>query len=273
MRKSRKQTKKTNKRFSRNKRINKRYKTRKFRGGYSEEDGFTLVGFLNDNPNNIVGPFIPIFLFNNLEYNVEERNRFSSLKPHIREFRFSHIILPQLYKLKKMRGFNLLRSLRNNMYFYDENGNPVLNNTIIPPDNTVVQAMWDQPKYKNVIRGVELKYPGLFTRIYVTPEEEAEALREIEKKELEKGNTKIEENQELQQIKKTLEEMQRTYLEKEDIERRKSEQEELKRSEVDEEKQATYVREMETTSQMIPYLRGEQKAKKKNKNLKKIDDF
>jgi hypothetical protein len=47
----------------------------------------------------------------------------------------------------------------------------------------------DKPMYKDTIREVELKYPGLFQRIYVTEEEENEALRDIERKEQEKQAT------------------------------------------------------------------------------------
>jgi len=268
MRKSRKQ-KKTNKRFSRNRKL-KTKKTRKLRGGNTDDENIILVGFQNNAASNLVPPFIPIFLFKNVKYNLTERNKFSNIYNSIyisryggNDFRFSHIILPRLYELKNIRGLNLLEFLKSNIYFYDENGNPLINNRFVPTrdrDGNEHPPNWaNNPEQKNTIREVELKYPGLFERIFVTPEEEQQALQDIEEKELEKSSTKVEGNKEIEQIKKTIEEMQRKigYGKEED-----------------EEKLATYAREMEVTNRMTPYLRAEQKERKKNKLAnKKIDDF
>jgi hypothetical protein len=244
-----KKLRKTNRRFSRI----KSKKTRKIRGG-NNEDGLTLVGFLNDG-----GPYIPIYLFNNAEYNPRKDFILSSFNYNRNmETITKHVILPQLYKIKKMRGINLLTSLKNNnMSFYDENGNIIMNNKILPVENTHIY--WNNvPKNKDLIRDVELKYPGLFQRIFVTSEEEQHALLEKEqekeqqeqKGKEEKGN---EENQEIQDIKKTLKEIQIKVNGKEE----------------DEEKLATYAREMETTNEMIPYLNAEEKTKKGSKIAKK----
>lgn len=290
MRKSKKLTKITNKRFSKNKRFsrnkrvrtkyNKLVRTRKITGGNRDEDGITFVGFSNNSPSNLVGPFIPIFLLNNLEYNPQEpgnlkfSNVFASRDLNYNKFSFSHIILPQIYKLKKIRGLVLRSCLKGNVYFYDENGKPIIDNRFVPTGMGINDrsSQWenaipnnpDGTKYKDIIREVELKYPGLFQLLYITPPEQQQALQRIQEKELEereneKKTSPIEENQEIQEIKNRLDEIQKKMSGKEEI---------------DEEKQATYSREMEETNQMIPYLRAEQKERKKNKiATKRIDDF
>lgn len=243
-----------------NKFSGRKYKTRKHRGGTIQEDGFTLVGFLNDRPSPLVGPFIPIFLFNNMEYNVKQHNKFSDLIPPNKHygspFRFSHIILPQLYKLKKIRGLSLVQSLRDNMYFYDENGNPVIDNTFVPPENYPLQIYFSEPRFKNVIREVELKYPGLFGRMFITPEEEQEALREIERKEQE------------QKIQATL-----IGSKIEATTGSKMEADTSSTGLTEEEKGKIIQDEMEAWNRITPYLKADLKNKRKNKlSRKRIED-
>ena len=147
------------------------------------------------------------------------------------EYSNFHLILPQLYKLK-IRGLDLNRLLDPHTHngsqgfilFYDEQGNKVIDENFVPPiqRSNVTLEEWletrpseDNPKYKDIIREVELKYPGLFQRMYVTPEEEEEALKEIQEKEQEKQEETLitPKNEEIQEIQKDLQEM-KTALQK-----------------------------------------------------------
>lgn len=225
MYKSKKHRKRINKRFSRHRKINKRNKTRKFRGGNKENNEFILVGFMA-----VPSSAQPIIMYNNISL-----DRFLTIGPG------AQLILPQLYKLKNIRGLDL-RSLINkpsNCSFYEEYINPLItryNNT-----------------NRDIIRKVELKYPGLFQRMYITPEEEEAALKEIQEKEKEKQEEETltsTKNEEIQQIKRTLQEIQRKINGKE---------------EDTEEMKETYAREMEEMEGMIPYIREDAKAAKAKK--------
>ena len=230
MYKSKKHRKRTNKQFSRHTKTNKRNKIRKFRGGKIDQEGYTLVGFRHDGSDR---PWVPFFLLNNLEYKLDTTDKFPPGKANGTTQTY-HLILPQLYKLK-IRGLDLNRLLdpfqhnvsQGFILFYDEQGNKVIDENFVPPiqRSNVTLEEWletrpseDNPKYKDIIREVELKYPGLFQRMYVTPEEEEEALKEIQEKEQEKQEKQEEtlittKNEEIQEIQKDLQEM-KTALQK-----------------------------------------------------------
>jgi hypothetical protein len=270
---SRSKTKtKRNNKFSRRK-----YKTRKQRGGINEDNDYTLVGFFTRNagPNSLKNTIgVPIFLPNNKEefdilrispfgagLNLGDNNGVDPV------FFFAHLFLPQLYKFKN-RGLELPLFLAKGIEFYYENEVPVINynrgeypipppnysirsqKKLILPDSERVRITQFINKHKDEIKQMELKYPGLFQRIFITPEEEEEALREIERKEQEKlaAAKKPEKVAEAEAATST----------------NLSEEEEKEK-----EKEKIYQEEMEATNQMIPYLRAEEKSKKGSKISKK----
>jgi hypothetical protein len=263
--KSKIRTKRNNK-FSRRKQ-----KTRKHKGGTNEVDnGYTLVGFFTRNQgpgslNNTAG--VPIFLPNKEEFDILRISPFGSglnlgynnaVDPI---FTFAHLFLPQLYKFKN-RGLELPLFLAKGIEFYYENEVPVINyklgeypiappnyairsqTKLILPDSERVRITQFINKHKDEIKQMELKYPGLFQRIFITPEEEEEALREIERKEQEKIAVSP-----------------------------KMEADTLLPGLSEEEKDNIYQKEMETWNQMTPYIRADLKNKRKNKlSRKRIED-
>lgn len=182
----------------RNKKNKRKHILKSYRGGYVGDDIVTFVGFWSPMPGGLSGwsENIPLFLFNDTEV-FKRGDPYSIYKfsPDHYNRKYSHIILPQMYKLKKLRGLNLYTTLQNNFTFYDENGNALIGRNFVPAEGQRWDIHWqsrpskDKPMYKDTIREVELKYPGLFQRIYVTEAEENEALREIERKEQEKQAT------------------------------------------------------------------------------------
>jgi hypothetical protein len=138
-------------------------------------------------------------MLNNIEplRRGDDNNLFKFLP---KNWQYSSILLPQLYKLTKMRGLNLGELMENGLTFYDENGNAIIDRNFRLKENLSEpwQDYWqrrpseDKPMYKDTIREVELKYPGLFQRMYVTEAEENEALREIEGEKREKQATTAE---------------------------------------------------------------------------------
>lgn len=233
----------------------KRNKTRKYIGGTIENDNHVFVGFYSTTPTShgriekIYGFNIPIILSkNNQEINRMLPWPVSTGPP---QFIRSHIIIPYLYKLKNYRGLDLADlAAKKYVTFRDENEIPYFTH-IEPPtssDNFVFLnhqiPAWVREN-KDKIKEVELKFPTLFKRIYVSEEEEKQALQEIEKIEQEKAQPIPVQELSAQQ-----------FVSDED----------------DEKKQAVYRSEIEVTNQMIPYLRAEAKKKKLAKIARKLEN-
>jgi hypothetical protein len=96
------------------------------------------------------------------------------------------------------------------------------------------------------LKPMELKYPGLFQRMFVTEEEEQNALEELQRKEV-------------SLIRRIPQNFKPKIIIPVEDENEKSQ----------EDKEKTYREEMEITRQMMPYFRDEIKEKRKNKNSRK----
>jgi hypothetical protein len=159
--------------------IKKRNKSRKFRGGNSDNSGYVLAGFTG----NSVSPYnrIPRYL-------LKEKTLKKNLPAGFESRDFSKsFLISVLYDLN-FRGLNFITIQgpdysRNPIYFYDGE------ELIYPPRSgafgwgtsglIVNMNKADQTKIKEI----ELKYPGLFTRMFITEEEEKKALEQIQQKE------------------------------------------------------------------------------------------
>lgn len=248
-------TKRLRKKSNRKTKIIKRNKTRKYIGGTIENDNHVFVGFYSSNPTShgriekIYGFNVPIIL----SKNNQEINRMLPwpVSPAPAQFIRSHIIIPYLYKLKNYRGLDLTDlAAKKYVTFRDENENPYFTH-IEPPTGSDNSSFLNHQipgwvrENKDKIKDVELKFPGLFKRIYVSEEEEKQALEELERIEQQKAQP---------------------------IAVQESPAQSFTSDEDDEEKQALYRSEMETTNQMIPYLRAEAKKKKLAKIGRKLEN-
>lgn len=235
MRKSRKQR--------RTKRIHlkKHRKSRKFSGGNSDMSGYVLAGFKDGQGVSDM----PIFLLNEKSLKNRLPGKIAGSDGFTKK-----IIVPVLYNLN-YRGINLMQ-LRGaeffpvNITFYDTNEELLFSTSearfqLVGTGPTAHWVPTFERKNEEKMRTIELKYPGLFTRIYVTEEEERNALEQLQRK-----HQQTAEKQEPQ--------MQSPSLSSELS---------------DEEKEKIYQMEIENTSQMIPYLKKELKQKKKEKLEKK----
>lgn len=161
-------------------------KSRKIRGGSHENNDYVFAGVSTNatiqryfNINDIAG--IPIFLPNDntLKNTLPGRITFWVGSGDATIFNL-HLLLPVLYNLN-YRGLNfgLLSTKGANgryIFFYDNNETPIIDY------KTLSTKKWPLD-YKVEIKNMELKYPGLFQRMYVTEEEERVALEELERKE------------------------------------------------------------------------------------------
>lgn len=176
---------------SRKHKLTRKQKMQKKGGMMDDHGGYTLVGFLSKYLW-MINPLIPIILHNNVKYNEDDRSYLNTLLARIKplsgpgngtEFEYSHIMLPELYKLKKFRGVDIWKiltangSFSSNVYFYDDDEKLLFSN------KDLIKTSEFKPSIKPIIKEMELKYPGLFQRIFVTEEEERQALEEIQKKE------------------------------------------------------------------------------------------
>jgi hypothetical protein len=223
-------------------------KSRKARGGTLDTSGYILAGFMTTNH-----PYsehhmerlktlnelnkIPIFLrTEKTPRSTISESFFINHTP----FNINYFFLQVLYKLN-YRGLNFANETGAKNYFVDEMDRPMASyyrnwsNMGLPNYLTEKEGPFWQEN-KNNIREIELKYPGLFERMFVTEEEERQALEEMQRKEQ-------------QQIS---EPRTQTYS--------------PTTSELsDEEKQKVYQSEIEATSEMIPYLKEDLKKKKASK--------
>ena len=168
------------KKSRRNKNTKKNNKSRKFRGGNIDTSGYVLVGFLGDYSD--VCKRSPIFLF-------KEKSLKNRLPESILSYRGNDprsIFIQVLYDLN-FRGLHIInimsRPNNRNIYFYDGK------ELIYPRGDNIFG--WGPSGYihnmnkeeQSRIKNMELKYPGLFQRIFVTEEEEQDALERVREKE------------------------------------------------------------------------------------------
>ena len=153
-------------------------KTRKIRGGNDDNSGYILAGFTGSDLNNTLTR-TPIFLLK--ERSLKER------LPH--EFGVSghhkKLFIPVLYELN-FRGLNLF--LCNgpdwapyNIFFYDEEEQiyPTIRGQRFGWGSNGLIVNMNKPEIEK-IKEIELKYPGLFTRMFITKEQEQNALQRIQ---------------------------------------------------------------------------------------------
>ena len=181
------------KKSRRNKNTKKNNKSRKFRGGNIDTSGYVLAGFLGDYNN--VCRRSPIFLF-------KERSLKNSL-PHTILYNNNNtpnerrsIFIQVLYDLN-FRGLHIATIMSHsnqmpsdyqpnnrNIYFYD-------GKELIYPGERGILFGWGpsglthsmNKEEQTRIKNMELKYPGLFQRMFVTEEEEQDALERVREKE------------------------------------------------------------------------------------------
>lgn len=177
--------------------------SRKFKGGNNDINGYVLAGFYNEKSFDFLDNVClrsPIFL-------LKEKTLKHTLPPGLdndprtKRF-FKRLSIPILYDLN-FRGLILNRPSHlapSNAYLYDGEeliyptplGHRFIWNSMVPlnPRNDMNEE--EQTKIKEI----ELKYPGLFTRMFITEEEEEEALE----KEMQKQRIKKETEAEIDQL-------------------------------------------------------------------------
>ena len=162
-------------------------KSRRARGGAIDTSGYVLVGFKTQG--GFDAPGLPIFLRN--EKSLKSALPWRAIGNG--GFSYTNLIVPALYKLN-YRGIDYRQTqnppgtgnLPRFISLYDENEEPY------------IRAGVNENKEK--IREMELKYPGLFQRMFITEEEERQALEELQRKELERSQ-----NPPLRRINRTVE--------------------------------------------------------------------
>lgn len=162
-------------------------KSQRARGGAIDTSGYVLAGFKTSL--GIDAPGFPIFLRN--EKSLKSRLPWRAIGHGGPSG--THLIVPVLYELN-YRGVDY-RQTQNppgtgnaprSISLYDENEEPY------------IRAGLNESKEK--IREMELKYPGLFQRMFITEEEERQALEEVQRKQLERSQ-----NPPLRKINRTVE--------------------------------------------------------------------
>jgi hypothetical protein len=252
-------------------------KSRKYIGGSLDDNEYILIGFGNTGHSSI-NFRAPFFLRNTdmIFTNTNTMNGFVG-----KEGTQSLIlILSQLYKLQSMRGLDFDFIIRWCNFVVDGHITDMtetwhqleLFKNPSYDTNRRLSEQWlneNNEKRKKAIRQTELRYPGLFKRMFITPEEEQEALENIKQKEEEKKREELNEFEILQQ--KALEEMKQSILKELQTNKSNSAVEpELSQ----EEKNKIYDEEFENNQRLIPYIREEQLNKKKKKpTIKYIDDL
>ena len=177
--------------------------SRKFKGGNNDINGYVLAGFYNENIFNLDNVCLrsPIFL-------LKEKTLKHTLSPGLdndpktRPF-FKRLSIPILYDLN-FRGLILNSPFGNrvpyNTYFYD--GEELIYPTPLghrfkwPSSAPFIVTNDMNEEEQTKIKEIELKYPGLFTRMFITEEEEEEALE----KEMQKQRIKKETEAEIDQL-------------------------------------------------------------------------
>lgn len=264
MRKSKKyNSKKTNK-FSR--------KNKKQKGGMTEDNNYILVGFMYiafySRDNERIRNTTPIFLHKN-KNNVDDLFSDKTISGPIYygypgpynnlDYSQTNIILSQLYKTK-YRNLEFKGFLLPGLVLVYEDETPIITDMKIDI-NQIYNRWWSTihsghsgygydvefnkniyiDKHKEEIKQMELKFPGLFQRIFITEEEEKQSLEELERKEIEISNSNFK---------------SKTILPDEKDERKQEEMEF-----------------MEFTNRITPFLRDDLKNNRKNKiSRKKIKD-
>jgi len=175
---------------------NSRSKTRrgifsKMYGGTHEDSHYVLAGFItqtfvginihgHNHTLNDMGK-LPIFL------RKEKNPRNMIPDPYFRNgvsgHDAKHYFLHMLYKLN-YRGLNFNDEFRSGHYFLDEEDIPIIDNAALtyalqstgPLENLITY----NEHRKNAVRQMELKYPALFQRMFVSEEEERDAISRIE---------------------------------------------------------------------------------------------
>ena len=161
---------------------------------------YTFVGF-TPVPGSAAGPWVPVFLLNDTPY---DHNTFSFLSynptPH------PIIYLSKLYKLKQIRNLDFSSLVYPNGFTFTDDQS-TLNINIVRNKSNPLYANSnplnenEQGPRRDAIRQIELQYPGLFKRMFITEEEEQQALREIREKEEAK---RIEDLDEIEKILKRI---------------------------------------------------------------------
>ena len=259
--KSRKQTKKRNQFNKKNNNLKRTYKTRKMRGGtYENDNGYELAGFLTNtylNPEHAQLyklnelPKLPIFLHK--EKTPRNMLPGTLYQIHVDGFSRKYFLLPVIYKLN-YRGLDFKNEFKHNNYFVDDNDKGMVNDyrnwehSGMPNFLTEMEGpFWNENK--NNVREIELKYPGLFQRIFVTEKEEQQALEELQRKERKLQQRPNETSYD--------EEIQNNKLEEEKMHKISPEEMEF----------------MEFTNRITPFLRDDLKKNRKNKiSRKRIPD-
>lgn len=156
----------------RSRRQKKIIKTRKVIGGTLDTSGYALVGFRGSGQ--IKRPGIPIFLPN--EKSLKNENDLLR-RIGIGSFGVHRVMLflPVLYELNYRRLS--LKSLEGQA-LYDIHEEFIYGIDFIGHNDQIALK-----EMQNKFREMELKYPGLFQRMFITEEEERQALEEIQKKE------------------------------------------------------------------------------------------
>lgn len=258
-------------RKSRRHNISKKTKKHKFsrkmkKGGMMEDhSGYILVGYHKSyNHGQTIPPLIPLFLQRNKNGNSIEMQKLVSPNPMPEAP--TTIILSQLYKTK-YRNLDFKNFFPYSIVFVNEDEIPITPSTYnelsrfvvrrgAPFDSTLPQINNYIDKNKEQIKEIELKYPGLFQRMFVTEEEERQALEEIQRQYNENDN-----NIELkvQELERQLQQIQ-SMLQNEKLQKKEyvTQPEELEF--------------MEFTNRITPYLRNDLKEKRKNKISRKVVD-
>lgn len=166
----------------------KQNKSRKFKGGSIDTNsGYVLAGFTHD----VMIPQVPSTIYiRNPIFFVNEK----TLKTEIPHGANNNVrfFIPVLYNLN-FRGINLAETF-SNLFFSD--GEEFIypsssGYTLKIRDNKYVLAMsqngeiiFDESKDEKLkIKKIELKYPGLFTRMFITEKEQRDALARVEDEE------------------------------------------------------------------------------------------
>ena len=282
MRKFRQTAKRTkkNRRLSRRKltKSKSKSKTRKYKGGSMNDDDYAFVGFYG------TGRPIPMLLHINMTFDDKHITRLlgKEREPGIHIDSGNFLILSKLYKLKNMRNLDYIKLISHNTVFINEK-NVDTNGFIFTFDWELFarqhipilnggqfNEQWlneNNGKRRDAIRQIELQYPGLFKRMFVTEEEQQQALQEIQEKEEAKRIEDLDEFEEIQ--KRALDEIKQSILK----ELRTDKPINLSR-ELSPEKNKVYAEEFENTMAMIPYLQEEQRKKKEYKLKRQfVDDL
>lgn len=166
---------------SRNRKTTKKHnKSFKFRGGNNDNSGYVLAGFDGDYENEC--DRMPIFLLKEKKLKNELPKCFLNTTNDFFSYRnnvVKKIFLQVLYDLN-YRGLDIFsimsHSNNNNIFFYD-------GKTLIYPRKKLFHPEKDgygmNEKEQAEIRKMELKYPGLFQRIFITKKEENDALEQL----------------------------------------------------------------------------------------------